>query len=531
MGEYDYVVVGAGSAGAVVAARLSEDAGATVLLLEAGGSHQDLRIRAPGMVGTLWRTKFDWAFKTAPQPGLGGRSNFWPRGRVLGGSSSINYMIYMRGHRADYDGWRELGNEGWGYDEVLPYFKRSENNARCGEPYHGRGGPLDVTDIAEPAPIGELLVEAAAQTLGAPRIDDMNVPEREGFGPFQKTIRDGRRCSTAMAFLEPAAERANLTVETHALVDRIGFDGKRAAAVHYVANGRAVEARVAREVVLCGGAIGSPQVLLRSGVGPADELRGAGIEVAHDLPGVGKNLQDHLMAFVSHEVVTDATVSVQPLALLGWLGRYLFSRRGPLAATPAQSGGFVRTTDAVKIPDLQFHFLSTGAMDEALDEINYDPRGRACALVPTLLYPKSRGEVRIPSADPQAAPLIDPRYFSEEEDLQTLVRGVRMAQEIANSARLRGVLGAARKASPPAGGSDAAIAASIRRYANTIFHPVGTCKMGRDPMAVVDAGLRVHGLEGVRVADGSIMPTIVGGNTNAPVIMIAEKASDLMRGA
>jgi len=330
--DYDFVVVGAGSAGAVLASRLSEDPSVKVLLLEAGGSHKDLAISTPGLVATLWRGKHDWGYKTTPQPGLAGRANYWPRGKVLGGTSCLNYMIYMRGHRADYDGWRELGNSGWGYDDVLPYFRRSERNARLGGPWHGRTGPLDVTDIQAPAPIIRQMIEAGAQCLDVPIVDDLNTPEREGMSPFQMTIRDGQRCSTAMAYLEPAMRRANLTVVAHALVDRVIVRDGRAISVRYTVNKRAMSAHASQEIVLCGGAIGTPAILLRSGIGPADELNTLHIPVVKDLPGVGKNLQDHLVAVVGHSVKNKQVRRVTKPALMYWVGRYLMNR-GPFGRT------------------------------------------------------------------------------------------------------------------------------------------------------------------------------------------------------
>jgi len=525
--SYDYIVVGAGSAGSVVAARLSADRRCRVLLLEAGRRSKDLRIRTPGLVATLWRTKFDWGFHTEPQKHMDRRRNYWPRGKVLGGTSCLNYMIYMRGHRADYDGWRDLGNEGWGYDDVLPFFKRSEHNTRGADPHHGAHGLLGVSDVSE-SEICRLLTVAGAEACGVPLIDDMNAPEREGFGPFQLTVRDGRRSDTGTAFLDPAQNRHNLTVVTEALVESITFKGTRATGVRYRHNGATVTATAGTEVVLSAGAIGSPHLLLRSGVGPADELQTAGVSAHHDLPGVGKNLQDHLLAPVGYEVLTDAAGNVSPLNMLGWLGRYLLKRQGPLVSSGAEAGGFVRTHDAATIPDLQFHFLGTIPPIEPLDDVNYEPKGRGCSIVPTLIYPESVGELTLRSADPEAAPLIDPHYFEQEADVETLLRGVRMAHRIADHDSVRDLLGRPLTPASHRDATDEEIRADLRARATTIFHPVGTCKMGSDPSAVVDAELRVRGLEGLRVADASIMPKIVGGNTNAPTIMIGEKCATFL---
>ncbi len=525
---YDYIIVGGGSAGCVLANRITEDAGARVLLLEAGGSDKNLLVSAPGLVGQLWRRRFDWTFFTEPQEHLGGRRMHWPRGKVLGGSSSINYMIYMRGHRDNYDAWRDAGNAGWGYDDVLPYFKRSENNSRGTDAYHGTGGPLDVCDV-DVNPMSDLLVQAAHQALGARENRDFNGAEQEGVGRHQATIRGGIRCSTSLGFLLPALSRKNLTVESDAHASSLVIEGGRAVGVRYRRKGKEVVARAEREVLLAAGAIGSPHLLLLSGVGPADELRAAGVPVLADVPGVGKNLQDHLLVSVAHHDKAGITGGITPLNLIGWLGRYLLTRGGPLASNVAESGGFIRTTGSEKRPNLQFHFLPVGSDQESFDEQIFAPTGHAFSLLPTLLYPASRGEIKLRTRNPAEAPSIDPRYLSAPEDLDVLVEGVKLAKEVAAHRSLDHARGKALGLVANAKG-DAEVRSAIRRNTNTIFHPVGTCKMGSDPLSVVDAELRVRAVPGLRVIDASVMPTIPGGTTNAPTIMIAEKGADLVRG-
>jgi choline dehydrogenase len=526
---FDYVVVGAGSAGCVLAARLSEDPTVRVALLEAGGSDRTMRIRAPGLYFALWRTRYDWGFRTEPQARVGGRRMHWPRGKVLGGTSSLNASIYIRGHRDDYDGWRDSGNPGWGWNDVLPYFERSENQRRGPLPGHGVGGPLDVDDApVPPTAVSRAFVETLSRVTGTPVVDDFNRGDSEGAGHYQYTIRDRERCSTALAFLTPARARPNLTVIPGALAQAITVEGSRATGVRYRARGQIQVARAEREVLVCGGAIGSPQLLLLSGIGPAGHLRELGIPVVHALPGVGRNLQDHLMVPVGYETTPEACDSLTRLGLIRNMTLYALGRRGPLARAPVEAGGFVRLDRSASRPDLQFHFIPFPTFEPNHDVAGPLPLGRRFTLLPSLLYPKSRGELRLRSPDPGEPPVIDPRYLSEPEDLELLIRGIELSRELAATRPMSRYRGAERCPGPEATSREA-VTAAIRRHLLSIYHPVGTCKMGTVDDAVVDPALRVRGLDGLRVADASIMPSIVGGNTNAPTIMIAEKAADLLR--
>jgi choline dehydrogenase len=525
---FDYIIVGAGSAGCVLANRLSEDAGVRVCLIEAGGRDRHLLIKIPIAIPALMHHKrLNWGFWTTPQAHAAGRPIHVPRGKVIGGSSSINGMVYMRGHRRDYDDWAEAGNAGWSYREVLPYFRKSENNETFGDtPYHGAGGPMNVQNPDHYSPLVEMMCEAAAE-LQFPRNDDFNGAQQEGFGKRQSTQRNGVRESTATAFLNPARKRSNLTIISEALVDRVTIGAGRATGVVVVQDGARRWLSVRREVILTGGTIASPMILLRSGVGPARELTKHGIAVVHELPGVGQNFQDHLGVPVQHSSPTTIPygISWRTVPMWAWqVAKYALFRRGLLANSLLHAGGFVRTDPARDRPDIQFILMP----------LNRTPNtptgfGHGYGLLTVLLRPQSRGEVRLTGADPHALPHIDPRFLSEDADVELLLRGVKLSRRLLESNAWDKVRGPEIRPGAGVAGDDA-LRAYIRESAATVFHPVGTCKMGDDKDAVVDAQLRVRGVDGLRVADASVMPTLIGGNTNAPVIMIAEKAADMIRG-
>jgi choline dehydrogenase-like flavoprotein len=533
--EFDYVIAGGGSAGSVLAARLSEDPEVTVCLVEAGGEGRDLLIRTPmGIIAMLpgYGRINNWAFQTVPQPGLNGRRGYQPRGRALGGSSAINAMLYTRGHPGDYDDWAAAGCAGWGWDDVLPYFKRAENNQRGGDALHGDGGPLHVSEQRTPRAITNAFVEACAETQIRAN-NDFNGPDQEGAGLYQVTQfheegRRGERCSVAAAYLHPVMNRPNLKVVTGARATKVLLEGRKAVGLSYRQGGgeRSIGAR--REVIVSGGAFGSPQLLLLSGIGPAADLRETGIEVVHDLPGVGKNLQDHLDFILSWK--TDNT-DVLGLGLVGaakLLREMLRWRRdgsGLLASPGAEGGAFVKSDPSLQRPDLQLHFV-TALVDDHSRKLHWG-YGYSCHVC--TLRPHSRGDVRLAGPDPLAAPLIDPRYLSDERDAQLLLKGTKMTRRIMQAPALAPY----RKREVYLDGvtEDAELMEHIRERADTIYHPVGTCAMGIDDMAVLDPQLRVRGMAGLRVVDASVMPSLIGGNTNAPTVMIAEKAVDMIRAA
>ncbi|HSW14885.1 MAG TPA: GMC family oxidoreductase N-terminal domain-containing protein [Solimonas sp.] len=536
---FDYVIVGGGSAGCVMANRLSAGGEFKVCLLEAGPPDDSPFIPMPGGVLALLRSKvYNWQFWTLPQPRMGNRPLFWPRGRTLGGSSSINAQVCIRGHAWDYDRWAELGNEGWAWRDVLPLFKALENYEpgadEAGgllpgmEAFHGRGGPLNVASLRDTNPMSQVFVDAARQAGHAPN-DDFNGATQEGVGFYKVYQKDGQRCSNARAYLREAQKRPNLTVITHAQATRVVFDHGRAAGVRYVYGGKEHEVAAKREVILSAGTVGSPQLLLLSGIGPAVELARHGIAQQHELPGVGQNLQDHLDAYVVMRAKTRLGMSFHPSSLLRTIKallQYLFGRRGPLTSNIAEAGGFARSHPAEPVPDLQFHFAPLVNVRHGLD-LWPAFRWYGHTLMTCDLRPLSRGELRLASADPLAPPAIDPKHFEQERDLDKLVTGLKKAREIfAQPAFAPHNL---EEMEPgPAVRSDAEIREWIRGHAETLYHPVGTCKMGSDPMAVVDARLRVHGVTGLRVVDASIMPTLVGGNTNGPSTMIGERGARLV---
>ncbi len=534
--EYDYIIIGSGSAGAIVASRLAEDPDLSILLLEAGGSDRTTLVRKPGMISLVHQVKqlkkkLDWGFQTVPQKHLDGRIIDCPRGKVLGGSSSINGMIYLRGNRQNYDDWAARGCDGWSYEDVLPFFKMLEDHQDGESEFHGTGGPIRVTrhPNGELSPVSLAFLQAVSDVCQVPVLDDFNGANQNCASLMHMSSADGVRYGTGEAYVQPSLKRPNFTLEMRALVQRIVIEGGRAQGVEYQQNGRRVIANAKREVVLSGGSIGSPHLLMLSGVGPADHLREHGIDVALDLPGVGQNLHDHLLVPLIYRSKTSLHRGTAAHFFGGMLKEYLFGN-GWFGRTVFEACAFVKSRPDARIPDLQLHSLPWGYPAPNSDgpgRPNVDP-GHCFTILPTLLYPKSRGDIRLRSSSAADAPLIDPAYLSAPEDMQFFLRALPMVREICAQPIMAEHLfeelepGADRR-------SDAELIDEIRLRAGTVYHPVGTCKMGVDDMAVVDPKLRVRGIDGLRVADASIMPEVTGSNTNAPSMMIGERAAALIQ--
>ncbi len=528
LGEFDYVIVGGGSAGCVLAGRLSADPQVQVALVEAGGAGDDWMVNTPAAVVLMVpRGINNWAFTTVPQPGLNGRCGYQPRGKVLGGSSSINAMVYIRGHREDYDRWARLGNTGWSYADVLPYFIRSEHNQNINDAWHGQQGPLQVGALRSDNPLQEVFLQAAREA--GHRINpDFNGAEQEGLGVYQVTQQEGERFSAFRAYVKPHLSRPNLSIFTSTQVDKVLLEQRRATGVVVRRGGQRCILQARREVLLSAGAFLSPQILLLSGIGEAAHLQAHGIEVKHDLPGVGQHLQDHPDFILGYQVATPDVLSLNPAGMwriLRQIAQYRRERRGMISSNFAECGGFLKSAPEEKIPDLQLHFV-VALVDDHARKLHFEP-GMSCHVC--LLRPKSQGSVRLENAHPWSVPRIDPGFLQADEDVQALVRGFKITRHLMQQPalapyRLRDKFTAGVE-------SDAEIVACLRERADTVYHPVGTCRMGTGPEAVVDPALRVYGIERLRVVDASIMPDLIGGNTNAPTMMIAEKAVDLIRQA
>jgi len=526
--KYDYVIIGGGSAGCVIAARLGESADARILLLEAGPADSSADIHRPVSFYKMTTGPLTWGYETAPSPQRDGQVMPLAQARVLGGGSSINAMVFTRGNPADYDEWEtEEGCAGWSFKSVLPYFRRSEANNRLADEYHGTDGPLAASDLVSPHPLSRAFV-LAAQQAGLVYNPDFNGAEQAGCGVYQVTQRDARRCSAAVAYLHPAIKRGNVDVVTDALATRVVVENGRATGVEYRARGKLQTAHAQQEVVICSGAFGSPKLLLLSGIGPAGELQARGINPLHDLPGVGKNLQDHIDVYSIHELAGplsyDKHTRLHKKIMAGL--EYLLFKSGPVTSNLAEAGGFWYADENARSPDIQFHFLPGAGLEAGVPPV---PSGYGCTINSCHLRPRSRGSVTLRSADPADSPIIDPNYWAEPYDFEMSIRGFEMTREIASRSGLSKFIRAEHLPGPDVT-SRAGIEAYARRFGKTDYHPVGTCKMGTDEMAVVDPQCRVRGIDGLRVADSSIMPRLISSNTNAASIMIGEKASDMLRG-
>ena len=526
---YDYIIAGAGSAGCVLANRLSEDGRTTVLLLEAGPEDKSPFIHMPAGVAQLLRSPaFNWQFDTEAEPNMQNRELYWPRGKVLGGSSSINGIVYIRGHASDYDEWEQLGNKGWSYNDCLPYFKKAEGHCKGESAFHGGSGPLKVSIPDMKNELFQTCLDAGKQA-GYPLTDDFNGAQQEGFGIYHQTKFNGKRCSTAVAYLKPARNRKNLTVITGARASKILMEGNKAVGMEYVKNGTTYSEKTSKEVLICAGAVQSPQILKLSGIGPAQELKQFGIPVVKDLPGVGENLQDHLdvgIQYYCEKPVTLARTARNPLLAIAALLQYMFFKKGLLSSNGLETGAFLKSDPSLAKPDLQFHFIIAFMIDHARDMSSLLEDGMM--LHSCQLRPESKGKITLRSTDPLDSPKIFANYLSAEKDQKVQIAGVKMARKVFAQEAFATYLGKERMPGKEVQ-SDDEILDYIRKKGETIYHPVGSCKMGNDAMAVVDGNLKVHGVANLRVIDASVMPTLVGGNTNAPTIMIAEKIADKIK--